>query len=60
MREGGEGVLTSALPSSLPQPAAVSLQSGVLDELKRNMQEELLRKAAQKEALAAMDEEQQR
>lgn len=47
-------------PAFLPQPAAVSLQSTVLDELKRNMQEELLRKAAQKEALAAMDEEQQR
>jgi len=43
-----------------PQPIAGVHSQDVLEEAKFYMQEQLLRKAAQKEALAAMDQEQKR
>lgn len=47
-------------PSTLTQPIMGVHSQKVLEEAKYYMQEQLLRKAAQKEALAAMDQEQQR
>lgn len=47
-------------PSTLTQPILGVHSQKVLEEAKYYMQEQLLRKAAQKEALAAMDQEQQR
>ena len=46
--------------STLTQPIMGVHSQKVLEEAKYYMQEQLLRKAAQKEALAAMDQEQQR
>ena len=52
--------LSTLPPSTLTQPIMGVHSQKVLEEAKYYMQEQLLRKAAQKEALAAMDQEQQR